>query len=352
MSDKYEINTPQHFRIRILDELLASKRKYTRIELIDLVRSKMEFELNIADYSYSDRSFGNDKKYIETKLNELNDKDSLLGKNSYSIIVDESHRYFYSHPEISICKNKLGFDEINKLIDIVNLIQQIKGFDSKNEIQSILKELDSQIKYRSTGTKQVIGLQSMVADGYEYLDDLYNRIISESVIEINYKPYTKEKEKIIIHPYFLKQYNSRWFLLGYDETYKRISNIALDRIKSISKPLNKLYKSPEKIFNPTDYFKDIIGVTNYADKPVEEIILAFSKSSAPYVTSKKIHESQETIEQKEDGTTIVKLHVKINFELLSFIKSYGSQVTILQPQSLVDQVKKEAKEIVANYKKV
>ena len=42
MSDKYEINTPQYLRIRILDKLLASKRKYTRIELREKVVAEMK----------------------------------------------------------------------------------------------------------------------------------------------------------------------------------------------------------------------------------------------------------------------------------------------------------------------
>ena len=38
----------------------------------------------------------------------------------------------------------------------------------------------------------------------------------------------------IIHPYYLKQYNNRWYLIGLnDNEYKDITHLGLDRIQSI-----------------------------------------------------------------------------------------------------------------------
>ena len=106
---------------------------------------------------------------------------------------------------------------------------------------------------------------------------------------------------------------------------------------------------PSQIFHSIDYFKDIIGVTNHSENPVEDIILLFSKERAPYVISKKIHESQEIVEKKKDGTTIIRLHVKQNFELKSFILSHGSDVTVLEPTSLADEIKKQANQTILKY---
>lgn len=353
MNDKYEINTPQQLRVRILDRCLATTGKgKTTNELMDIVIEEMQTQLNLIDYSYSPRTFANDKKYVENRLTELNEIDGLTGARKLSIKRDAENRYTYSDPNLSVFKSQVTAVELKKLMDAVNLIQQIKGFDNDNEIQSILKGLDQQIKFHSTGGKQVMGLQSLVADGYHYLDDLYNCIISENVIAIDYETFAAERNKIIVHPYYLKQFNNRWFLFAFDETNNRVSNIALDRIQSLSKPLPKIYKSPENYFNAVDYFKDIIGVTNYVENPVEDIILAFTKERTPYVITKKLHESQVIMKKKADGTTIIKLNVKQNFELKSMILSYGSDVTVVKPKSLAVEIKKLANKTLKNYSSV
>ena len=361
MGDKYEINTPQMARVRILDQCFANPAiKWTRENLINKVIEEMDNNPDLSNYKtreYSDRTFANDKKYLGDVLTTKSDEDNLQGNQKYTIEVKKEYNnlgelllvyYRYSQTNRSFLENKLSTDEIQKLLDAVQLIQQIKGFDKDNEINSILKGLDAQIKYHNGG-QQVIGLQTLVADGYTYLDDLYNCIINKTVIEIEYEPFGEQSGKKVVHPYFIKQYNNRWFLLGYDDLRNDISNIPLDRIKGKLKPLTTDYKSPEDIFNPNDYFKDIIGVTNHADAPVEEIILEFTKIRAPYILTKKMHESQQILERKENGSVVITLHVKQNFELISLILGNGSQVTVLQPQTLVEEVKKQALEITQKY---
>ena len=354
MGDKYDFNLPQHQRIRILDKLLAT-RKLTKLQLIDAVIEEMELA-SYENYSYSTRTFDNDKIELQKKLDELNDDEGLDDKYKYRIEkIREPNAgnpityYRYNRPEISVFETKLDKNDVQSLMDAVQLIQQIKGFKWDFDIQYILKKLDQQIKFHSNNGPQVIGLQNLVADGYHYLNDLYVSILERKVIVFDYEPFKEEKTKKTVHPYFIKQYNNRWFLLGYDESRGGISNFPLDRMKSKPEWLGISYKSPENIFHPNDYFKDIIGVTNHSESPVEDIILSFSKERAPYVITKKIHESQEIIDKKEDGTTIIKLHIKQNYELRSFILSHGSDVTVLQPQSLADEIKEQASETIKNY---
>jgi hypothetical protein len=355
MGNKIDINTHQYVRIRILDNLLATK-KMTKEELISEVIQGMESELS-NEYSYSPRTFDTDKKFIENELDNINEDENLEGDNRYQILKIRETRaggpttfYKYSHPNISVFDYKLDKNDIQNLMDAVGLIDQIKGFKWDFDVQLILKRLDQQIKFNSNkvGSK-VVGLQNLVADGYQYLNDLYLSIIDKKVIAIKYEPFGDEVQNKIIHPYYIKQYNNRWFLLGFDETRGGISNFPLDRMKSKPEWLEILFKLPDNIFNPNEYFRDIIGVTNYADKPVEEVLLLFTKNSAPYIVSKKIHESQETIEIKEDGSVVIKLCVKQNFELKNYILGYGSAVTVLQPQTLRQEIKEQASEILSKY---
>ena len=62
-----------------------------------------------------------------------------------------------------------------------------------------------------------------------------------------------------IHPYYVKQYNGRWFLYGLNDERNEISNLALDRIQSY-KMSEIPFKKNEQIDFST-YFDDVMGAT-------------------------------------------------------------------------------------------
>jgi predicted DNA-binding transcriptional regulator YafY len=356
MTNKYDTNLPQHIRLRILDKLLASKRLSKQELMGRIIEELQEFTKanNFKrDISYSPRTFEYDITCIKAKLTEMNELEDLSLRNKYTIIKEKfgnTFHYFYSHSHISVFEKKLGTDEMTKLSTAISLLKQIKGFDSDNEIYSILQGLDHQLKYQSQGGEQFISLPNIMADGYEYVDDLYHAIIGQTVLEIEYEPFTKSTTTVIIHPYYLKQYNHRWFLFALNHERNAINNFALDRFKKKPKPKpDLLYIIPKSRFDAENYFKDIIGVTNIADNEVEEILLQFSAQRKPYILSKKIHDSQKLITSNADGSIIISLYLKQNFELEQFILGHGNHITVLQPASLSQKIKSQLLLTLANY---
>ena len=356
MTNKYDTNLPQHIRLRILDKLLATK-KCTKQELMDrIVEELVQFSganNSKKEISYSPRTFEYDITSIKAKLTELNEIEDLDSTTKYAINkvkFDTNYRYSYNQPHISVFEKKLGLDEITKLSTAIGLLKQIKGFDSDSEINTILQGLDHQLKYQSEGGEQIISLPSGTADGFEYVDDLYHAIIGQTVLEIDYEPFGKERSAVIIHPYYLKQYNDRWFLFALNHERGAINNFALDRLKKKPKPKSGLhYETPKGRFDAEDYFKDIIGVTNIANNSVEKILLQFSSQRRPYILSKKIHNSQTAIKTNTDGSILISLDLKQNFELEQFILGHGNHVTVLQPTSLRLKIKEQLLHMTFNY---
>jgi predicted DNA-binding transcriptional regulator YafY len=68
-----------------------------------------------------------------------------------------------------------------------------------------------------------------------------------------------EPTEKIVHPYLLKEFRNRWFLLGREGDATRVTNYALDRIKKI-KPSNEQYLDND-LFNAFQYFNHLIGVS-------------------------------------------------------------------------------------------
>ncbi len=145
---------------------------------------------------------------------------------------------------------------------------------------------------------------------------------------------------MVIHPYYVKQYNGRWFLLGLDNRHDRITNVALDRIQHINNA-NVVFKKNYSVDFET-YFDDIIGVTipgNNIKK--ESIILRFTNERFPYIVSKPIHQSQRIIEGKDCE---VEIQIKPNKELYQQIFSFIPDIEVISPQWLRDEIIEKIKE--------
>jgi predicted DNA-binding transcriptional regulator YafY len=164
--------------------------------------------------------------------------------------------------------------------------------------------------------------------GIHFLTPLFNAIINERVLNILYKDFKSPTPyKITFHPHYLKQYNNRWFTFGLNSDYQEDHwNIALDRIETIEETTIN-YQHSETDWD--DYFYDIVGVTRPKDVEIQEIILKFSLSLAPYIITKPLHPSQR---HKNDPTGLeVKIKVIPNFELEKLILSFGEQVRVISP---------------------
>ena len=160
-------------------------------------------------------------------------------------------------------------------------------------------------------------------------------IINRHPATIRYQPfhYTKSTEHNI-HPYFLKQYNSRWFLFAKIDSRDDITNFALDRIHDI-KPWNHPYVSTDVDFST--YFDDVIGVSINDAMPVEKITIKISAKRYQYIETKPFSEKHDILMRDKDFYTIA-FPIRINNEFIAKILSLGSDVEVIQPQKLRTQI--------------
>jgi len=126
-------------------------------------------------------------------------------------------------------------------------------------------------------------------DNLEYenssrVHEFFSYILNKQVLELNYNAGFGKPQKRIIHPYFVRQYNNRWFLFGYCEQAAKekkpasgILNLPLDRIASV-KTVPTIYREVSiqdvKDFKE-DYFGDIVGVTRLDSEGPIHLVLRF-----------------------------------------------------------------------------
>ena len=181
-------------------------------------------------------------------------------------------------------------------------------------------------------------------EGLKYLSTIFNAIVNKQVLHIVYSPFNKPDCIWDIHPYYIKQYNNRWFLLGLNNKDGRISNIGLDRIKSLENS-TITYIEDNIIVNIDEYFSDVVGVTIPTNKEVVRVKLQFSEKRYPYIISKPLHESMRKVDNEN---CIVAIDVIPNRELEALILSFGDDIEVHEPQWFRKQI---ADKIKSNYQK-
>lgn len=330
------------FRYRILDECFSDfKREYTLGNLLDKVNEKLEYVYG--DKSISERQLKDDIKGIRSLLPE----DVYLDANESQNLEGRQRYYRYTKEGFSIYKNELSEKEIANLRSTLQMLGRFRDVQTNAWLEEIISNLEVKFDIKSNAKKIISFQENIRYKGIEYLSSLIDATSNKKVLRIEYKGNKKNAEEMVkvFHPHYLKQYNNRWYLFGFDDNEHRVSNYPLDRIISVSVEDEKTYVENKEI-DFDEYFRNIVGVTNKEDDKVEEVILKYSDFRFKYVVTKPIHHSQKILKEEEN---IVSLNVKINNELVSQILSFGSDVTVISPDSLKNEIVRKTKTLLGRY---
>ncbi|MBR7024160.1 MAG: WYL domain-containing protein [Bacteroidales bacterium] len=276
-----------------------------------------------------------------------------LQEPPYHIELDESLKsgkrrlYRYSDVSFSLPMVTLDDEEKEMLKKTIGMLSQYDDIPQYQWMLTLLSQIENGNGWE--GGKRFVEFQNN-ADlvGIGHFQALLGAIINNQPLTISYKPFGKPERSMNIHPYYLKQYNDRWFLVAQTEGFDDLSVLAIDRIDSI-----KTLHIPfiESNVDMEDYFGDSVGVTVFPDRPIEEVRLRVDAKRYPYMATKPIHWSQT--ELKDEATEeykVVRLNVRINNELESAILSFGDDVEVLAPESLRLKIGENIERLAKKYK--
>ena len=253
--------------------------------------------------------------------------------------------YRYEDTRYSINNQPLNETEINQLKETIYMLNRFKGMPQFSWMEEILARFESAFKLRNT-TTNIVGFEhNPYLKGLNLFSDIFNAIINKQALYIVYKKFLSESKQYTFHPYFLKQYNNRWFLFGLCDHLKEkksVTNLALDRIEQILCANIPYIENNDIEFN--EYFEDVIGVTVH-EKEVEQVILEIDNILFPYVETKPLHGSQK-IKERNQHTTIIELNLIINYELENLLLGYIDKIKIIAPDHLRAKMMARAKEAI------
>lgn len=333
--------TNKHATIRYhaLDKCFANHtRKYFIENLIDACNEAL-YEFTGSIEGVKRRQVYDDIRFMESEQGwSIPLEKQKEGKRVY---------YRYEDRNFSIKNQAITQSEINQLKETLSILARFKGMPQFEWIDEILVRVESSPHLNKNNTPSIVGFeQNLFLKGLDFFGVLFNAILNKKVLRIEYKSFKNNEAYFMeIHPYFLKQYNNRWFLLGLNPKFQKLSNVALDRIVSFEEVDKSYIENQEYDF--VEYFEDAIGVS-VDGYNTDRVLLGISKQIWPYIETKPIHGSQKVIERTPEFV-IIELQVLLNYELESIILTMGEGMTVLAPDSLRAKIKNRIKAALENY---
>lgn len=316
-------NKNAFIRYKYLDKLLSDRHHY--YDMHDLT-TKVNAMLEDDGFKSVTR------RCIEKDVEALQDAPFRADIETFK--MDGKTIYRYRRQSFSIFREELSREEVSLLREVLNTIGQFRGLDHFEWLDRLKTDL---------GVKRQRQVISFSNNPYllnsNLLGTLFDCISNLVVVCLSYHTFSDDTVRSIdFHPYLLKQYNDRWFLLGAADSDKKILNFALDRIDKVEPiPEKKYMKCPNDL---SERFEDIVGVTFYEDRPVEHILCWVSDGSKGYVDTKPIHGSytpikgereqqlREEFPQLQNGM-FFRLDCIRNYELIRELCSYGKDLIVL-----------------------
>jgi len=259
--------------------------------------------------------------------------------------------YVYTDPDYSITNIPVSEEDLQGLEIAIGILEQFKEIPAIKLFEDAINKIASSVKQsreKASGGSILLLDRPKRYQGIEYMNDIVEAIHTKNIVRINYQPYTKsEPKKHTVHPYFIKEYNGRMYLIGKDihpTKEAKFLTFAFDRMSDVIK-MNQTFREEE--MDKENYFNAAIGISLPNSKP-EKIVLQFDPAQSNYLKSQPLHHSQ-MIKKDNDKVFEIEVELVINYELKSLLQSFGDKVKVIKPKSLADDVAETAKRVVLFY---
>lgn len=184
-----------------------------------------------------------------------------------------------------------------------------------------------------------------VPSAREFLPNVLEAINKSEKVRFTYAGFNRSRpeSEILFHPYFVKRYKQRWYMIGLREKSNDLRTYALDRVKALN-IVSQNFRMPD--IDPHAMFENTIGIT-LSKAQVKVVKLQTTPQQAKYFRALPFHTTQQ--EEVHDKYSVFTYHLKLNYELVHEILGYGSAVKVLAPRELQIMVSEELRDSLSQY---
>jgi hypothetical protein len=288
--------------------LLDTIQRFGRITLKDLKAKWEKSSVNDEGKPLAERTFANYRANIEQIFN-------------IEIKCDRATNEYFIDNEYDLNGNSIRDWMLNSL-----------------SLRNLLNE--------SVGLHDRILLED-VPSSHRFLTVIIDAMRDNRRMCISYKGYNmSDYQDMFIHPYCLRLFKRRWYIIAYSEYSKGNRLFMLDRARSVE-VLTDSFTMPEG-FDAEEYFNDIYGVRQADRSEMTKVVLKVNANRCDLLRNLPLHPSQKEIETTPEYS-IFKVELKPNFDLKQELISYLDALEVLEPVSLRDELRMTIKSMYRKY---
>ena len=325
-------------RYKTIDTCLKNRfRKWTLEDIIEKVSDIL--------YEYEGMDKGISRRTIQADIQMM--RSDKLGYFAPIVVLDKKY-YTYEDPNYSITNIPISENDLSRMNEAVEVLKQFKGFSHFESLNEVVQKLEDHVYAVGQKKNPVIDFEKNEnLRGLAFLDIIYQSIIQKKALKMCYQSFSaREPNEFFFHVWWLKEFKNRWFAVGVRKDNGKISNLALDRIVSISLTDEVQYLENQDI-SSEEYYKYVIGVTVNNLRPMALRIFVV-KDHAPYVETKPLHHSQQLIERNDEGI-IIEIKVQHNYELEREILGFGEAMKVISPEGFRRKIKMRLMDAAGGY---
>ncbi len=325
-----------HLRINILDGLLRKTDGVTMQEMLQVVNKGLD-EMGIRPVRTKDTIL---KDLIalsnEYKVSIVKEKDAL----DYRVI-----RYRYENTNFSIFDHPLKLEEIHEIRYALSILSNFRNFPLYRRARGLCEKFG--VPADDEEHPLVVFQQVMNKNVLELFESLYRAILEHHVLIIHLREDKDINKGHVIHPYLLKQFNNRWFLIGMENQRHNVFKVyPLENLISLQR--NTKVKFIPNTIDIGTYFSDIYGVKRPQDGKPVCVVFHVHGEQMQELLDFPIHKSQVVCCRTEHYATM-SIFVIPNDELIRKFLSLSDAVTIVSDCDLREEVIKRLKISVKRY---
>jgi hypothetical protein len=307
--------------------LRDTTKQHTLVTLIDacsqalITRHKGKIKNN---YKVSTRTLQLDLQFMRDK------------KNGYGapIVVYNQKFYKYKKENYTILNSKLNKEIFSEIAESINTLNDFTNFSHLNSIKENITSLKQGLALIESGNQNIFSHENVGSiKDTEYISQITEAICNKQTLCINYYSIIENCTKeIVMYPAHLKEYNKRWYIIGLNDSTKNIDYIRIDSINEINYSI--IPYPDDFIFNPDEYFNNIIGISKPIGEKCTEIKLLINSKIGRLIKNNPLHSTQKVLRIKDKGDLEISINIVPNEEFYNLIDIYRPCIEVISPKSV------------------
>jgi len=193
----------------------------------------------------------------------------------------------------------------------------------------------------------IVFLENRKPKGLEHFYGLLYAIKNKRIVNFqHYKYWDETITNRTVHPLALKESQGRWYLVAVDTKDNQLKTFGLDRMTDIDIAKAKYRETYD--YDLKELFTHSFGIISLDSEKPQTVRLQFSYEQGQYVKTYPLHASQKIIEEN-NKVVIMELILFITYDLIRELLSYGTELVVISPAKLCNEMKKQLKNTLKKY---